>query len=147
MHGVWDQVLDGEFVACYKHGFVMECLDGVWRRFYPRIFTYSADYPEKYADNLHSWSATEVGNRVLLATVRNNGNCPCPCCLVKKEDVFKLGQVRDLRNRLSHARSYVGDLIKQGRDFIYRLGYNVAGAAVERLLLEHSWVPTTVIIL
>jgi hypothetical protein len=113
MHGVWAQLLDDEFVACYRHGFVMECLDGVWRRFYPCIFTYSADYPEKYVNNLHSLSATEVGNRVLLATVRNKGNCPCPRCLVRKEDIFKLGQVRDIQNHLSHARSYVGDLIKR----------------------------------
>jgi hypothetical protein len=47
MHNVWDQILDDEFVQTYQHGFTMECLDGVWRRFYPRIFTYSADYPEK----------------------------------------------------------------------------------------------------
>ena len=144
MHGVWDQILDDKFVACYKHGFVMECLDGVWRRFYPRIFTYSADYPEKYVNDLHLLSATKVGNRVLLATVRNKGNWPCPRCLVRKEDIFKLGQVRGIQNRLSRARSYVGDLIKRARDFIYRLGYNVAGAAVERLLLEHSLVPTIV---
>lgn len=51
MHGVWSHVLDDEFVKSYRHGFVMECLDGVWRRFYPRIFTYSADYPEKYVNN------------------------------------------------------------------------------------------------
>ena len=30
MHGVWDQIMDDKFVACYKHGFVMECLDRVW---------------------------------------------------------------------------------------------------------------------
>jgi len=47
MHNVWDQILDDEFVQTYQHGFTMECLDGVWRRFYPRIFTYSADYPKK----------------------------------------------------------------------------------------------------
>jgi hypothetical protein len=47
MHGVWDQLLDDDFVASYRHGFVMDCFDGVSRRFYPRIFTYSADYPEK----------------------------------------------------------------------------------------------------
>ena len=61
---------------------------------------------------------------------------------MRKEDIFKLRQVRDIQNRLSRARSYVGDLIKRARDFIYRLGYNVAGAAVECLLLEHSLVPT-----
>ena len=47
MHGVWGQILDDDFIAAYRHGFVMESLDGVWRRFYPRIFTYAADYPEK----------------------------------------------------------------------------------------------------
>jgi hypothetical protein len=64
---------------------------------------------------------------------------------VKKEDISKLGQVRDMQNRLSRARSYIGDVITRARDFIYKLGLNVAGAAVERLLLEHSWVPTVVI--
>lgn len=48
MHGVWDTLLDAEFLEAYEHGFKMECLDGVWRRFYPRAFTYSGDYPEKY---------------------------------------------------------------------------------------------------
>lgn len=47
MQNVWRQILDDEFIHSYQHGFVMPCLDGVWRRFYPRIFTYSADYPEK----------------------------------------------------------------------------------------------------
>src|SRR6267154_3466186 len=93
---------------------------------------------------IHSIILVETINRVLLATVRNNGNCPCPRCLVKKEDISKLGQVRDMQNRLSRARSYVGDLITRARDFIYKLGLNVAGAAVERLLFEHSWAPTTV---
>ena len=32
----------------YEHGVVIECCDGVKRRFYIRIFAYSADYPEKF---------------------------------------------------------------------------------------------------
>ena len=83
-------------------------------------------------------------DRVLLATVRNRGTCPCPRCLVSKADIHKVGQVRDLRNRLSRARHYVGDAIRLARDFIYKLGQNMAGAAVERLLFDHSWVPTLV---
>jgi hypothetical protein len=63
---------------------------------------------------------------------------------VKKEDISKLGLVRDMQNRLSRARSYVGHLITLARDFIYKKGLNIAGAAVERLLVEHSWVPTAV---
>lgn len=43
----WRIILDDEFLHAYEHGIVMECGDGLARRFYPRIFTYSADYPEK----------------------------------------------------------------------------------------------------
>lgn len=46
-HEQWKVLLDEEFVNAYKHGVVITCCDGVKRRFYPRIFTYSADYPEK----------------------------------------------------------------------------------------------------
>ncbi|KAG6895033.1 hypothetical protein C0992_003455 [Termitomyces sp. T32_za158] len=47
MHSVWQLILDNDFLHAYEHGIVIECLDGVTRRFYPRILTYSADYPEK----------------------------------------------------------------------------------------------------
>jgi len=47
MQEVWNTLLDGDFMAAYKHGFVIQCHDGQSRRFYPRLFTYSADYPEK----------------------------------------------------------------------------------------------------
>jgi hypothetical protein len=39
---------DPEFRHAYVHGIVVECSDGIKRRLYPRFFTYSADYPEKY---------------------------------------------------------------------------------------------------
>jgi hypothetical protein len=46
-HAQWEILLDEEFLAAYKHGILIRCYDGVVRRLYPRIFTYSADYPEK----------------------------------------------------------------------------------------------------
>jgi len=49
-----------------------------------------------------------------------------------------------MQHRLTRARTYVSGLIQQARDFIYKKGLNVAGAAVERLLLDHSWTPTMV---
>lgn len=52
MHSVWSILLDDEFMHAYEHGIVIECPDGIFRRFYPRIFTYSADYPEKYLKHL-----------------------------------------------------------------------------------------------
>jgi hypothetical protein len=47
MQQVWHLMLDDEFVAAYEQGFVSDGVDGIPRRFYPRVFTYSADYPEK----------------------------------------------------------------------------------------------------
>jgi hypothetical protein len=47
MQEVWNILIDDEFIAAYQHGFVAQCHDGQSRRFYPRLFTYSADYPEK----------------------------------------------------------------------------------------------------
>jgi hypothetical protein len=39
---------DPEFQHAYKNGIVVKCIDGIVRRLFLRIFTYSADYPEKY---------------------------------------------------------------------------------------------------
>ncbi|KIK14485.1 hypothetical protein PISMIDRAFT_116981, partial [Pisolithus microcarpus 441] len=47
-HEQWKILLDDNFIAAYKHGIVIICCDGIKQRFYPRIFTYSADYPKKY---------------------------------------------------------------------------------------------------
>jgi len=46
-HAVWSVLLDDDFIEAYKNGIVVKCFDGIYRRVYPRIFTYSADYPEK----------------------------------------------------------------------------------------------------
>lgn len=81
---------------------------------------------------------------MLLATVRDGGVCPCPRCLIPKVDIDKIGHKLDSRYRLTKARQYVGDIIRSARRFIYTLGLNVNGAAVERLLFEHSLVPTRV---
>jgi hypothetical protein len=48
IHKIWTFLLDQDFMYAYEHGIVIYCLDGVLRRIFPRFFTYSADYPEKY---------------------------------------------------------------------------------------------------
>jgi hypothetical protein len=55
-----------------------------------------------------------------------------------------MGQVRDMNHRIQKARSYLWDIVRRARDFIYRLGLPVAGVAVERLLKPFSIVPTIV---
>lgn len=47
MQAIWKLLMDKQFVDAYSHGLAIECADGVVRRVYPRVFTYSADYPEK----------------------------------------------------------------------------------------------------
>ena len=52
-HEQWKTILDDEFTEAYLHGIVIHCVDGVARRFYPRLFIYISDYPEKYASGFH----------------------------------------------------------------------------------------------
>ena len=59
-HAKWKDILDDEFLRAYEHGIVLECGDGVKRRLFPRIFTYSADYPEKYVCIISSSLPTDL---------------------------------------------------------------------------------------
>jgi hypothetical protein len=47
MHAQWEVLLDDEFMEAYEHGVVVTGSDKIKRRHYPRLFTHSADYPEK----------------------------------------------------------------------------------------------------
>ena len=44
-------ILNGEFAEAYRNGIVIEFPDGISRRVFPRFYCYSADYPEKSADD------------------------------------------------------------------------------------------------
>ena len=48
IHEVWKILLNDEFLDVYRNGIMIKCFDGKLHRLFPRIFTYSADYPEKY---------------------------------------------------------------------------------------------------
>jgi hypothetical protein len=46
-HAVWSTILNEEFVAAHKNGVLVTCADKIQRRLYPRVMTYSTDYPER----------------------------------------------------------------------------------------------------
>ncbi|KAJ3559339.1 hypothetical protein NP233_g11288 [Leucocoprinus birnbaumii] len=127
IHAIWSLILDPDFLEAYVHGIVVECADGIMRRLFPRFFTYAADYPEK----------------ILLATIRFLGGCPCPRCTIKKEHIAELGTAADRQRRSqecsdNHQRRFD---INRVRELIFE-GWGVASAAANRILKPLSLVPT-----
>ncbi|KAG8692955.1 hypothetical protein FRC09_010842, partial [Ceratobasidium sp. 395] len=129
MHAVLHELLDAEFLQAWQHGIVIKCADGIWRRVFPRIFTYAADYPE----------------RVLLATVRDKGTCPCPRCLVPMDRVHMMGSRSDMRMRSKGLRRDSvkrQKLIQTAQSLVFKQQKAVDNKEVEALLKPNSWVLT-----
>jgi len=85
--------------------------------------------------------------RVLIATIRDKGGCPCPRCLIPKQYLPGLGTTSDTKlrtERLRYDTTQRREKIIQARDFIYNKGYVVNSKIVDNLLKEESYVPTEV---
>ncbi|KAF7426603.1 hypothetical protein PC9H_008972 [Pleurotus ostreatus] len=131
MQAVWRLLLTAEFVHAFVHGLAIRCFDGIVRLLFPRFFTYSADYPEK----------------VLLATIRYLGGCPCPRCLIAKAKIRNLGMKHDMlaRERLNRIRidsNSIQNRIETARKHLFAFGALVNGTKVDGQLKKDSLVPT-----
>ncbi|KAF8224869.1 hypothetical protein L208DRAFT_1308646 [Tricholoma matsutake] len=84
----WEIILDNEFLEAYEHGIMIMCCNGIRHCFYPHIFTYSADYKEK----------------ILIASIHNLGQRPCPHCLILLDHVANMGMHRDMTQCRTLAR-------------------------------------------
>ncbi|KZT37964.1 hypothetical protein SISSUDRAFT_1129151 [Sistotremastrum suecicum HHB10207 ss-3] len=130
MHAVLKVLFaDPEFRHAYRHGIVLKFPDGEMRRAYLRVITYTGDYPEK----------------VLLATIRQDGFCCCPRCEVEKDEIRLLGTTRDEEIRQEKRRIDTEQrrrLIRKARKLVYEKGYSVNSKKVEDLLRAASLVPT-----
>lgn len=85
--------------------------------------------------------------RVLLATVRDMGECPCPRCLIRKDQIHHIGTKRDRISRASKARvdnQHRQTKVRLARNIIYEKGRVVNSKGVEQLLKSQSLVPTEV---
>lgn len=128
-HAQWEILLDDEFLEAYQHGIVIRCTDGILRRFYPRIFTYSADYPEK----------------VIISSIRDKGRCPCPRCRILLTDIDGLGTADDMKRRLELARTDDASKwqkVQKARHYILKKNYAISSDKVEGQLKELSLTPT-----
>ncbi|PSS31923.1 hypothetical protein PHLCEN_2v2304 [Hermanssonia centrifuga] len=131
MHAIWLLLLDDDFMHAYEHGIVITFADGIARRVFPRIFTYSADYSEK----------------VLLATIRYLATCPCPRCLLPKVDISAVGSKLDLRRRCNLARVDNNErrrVVNLTRTWIFERGLSITSKYINNVLSPRSWVPTRV---
>ena len=97
--------------------------------------------------DLHN-SAHSKGYRVLVATICDMGQCPCPQCTVKKEDLHTLGTTSDTNSRVTKLRDDDDNfqaIVEQARNNIYQNSFALhSKPGVEQFLKEESLVPTLV---
>lgn len=82
--------------------------------------------------------------RVLIASIKDMGSCPCPRCLMPKASFNLLGLFSDMQDRITNLRTYSLTRVVEARKFIYGWGHTVNGSKVQTLLGAGSWVPTIV---
>lgn len=84
---------------------------------------------------------------MLIATLRDKGQHPCPHCLITFEDIPKLGTQGDhnLREELARVDGKLWqDTVKEARRLMYQEGYAINGDKVNDILKSISGVPTIV---
>ena len=149
LHEQWWILLDDEFLEAWQHSIIIMCFNGILQQFYPRIFTCSADYCEKYVrydrDNVEV--AYLLICRILLASIKNLGRCPCPRCLIPLDQIHNLAKPRDMARRVTAPR--VDSVMRRTRvsatrRLIYEKNMQVNCTVVRDLLYETSLVPTSV---
>lgn len=85
--------------------------------------------------------------RVLLAGIRDLGICSCPRCLVKKDEIPRIGMKSDENIRLKKARIDSEERrgnVKKARNAIYRDGFVVNSNTVNQFLKKESLMSTEV---
>ena len=87
-------------------------------------------------------------SRVLIANIKNLGQCPCPRCAIRLNKVQGLGKPTDIQRR-TDVRKPTGKLfrtVRKARKVIYK-GYKVSGTHVDNLLGGLSRAPNTVCVM
>lgn len=149
MQAIWKLLLDDDIVEAYKNGVLIHCADSITRRVFPRFFSYSANYPEKYVSHNDCWYLLTLlysQSRVLLACVKFLGECPCPCCLVKKADLLDVGKSGDMVTRMTQTQvnnKAYQSLIRKARQAIFKRK-GLSSKAGSNLLKDASLVPIQV---
>ena len=141
-------IQDPEFLDAYVNGMIVDCIDGVRRRLFPRFFTYSADYPEKFVFLVSVPINFDLStNRVMIVTIKDFGACPCPRCTISIEQISAMGREDDRKRREELCRrddTERRERVEEARANLYDKGYAITGDWVDGLLKDCSMVPTKV---
>lgn len=92
-------------------------------------------------------TSVDIYYRVLLASIRDKGKCPCPGCLLPKDKIPGLGSASDRRTRKTKAREYNDQHrrnVETARKIIYEDGYAVTSKTLDPFLARESLVATDV---
>ena len=96
VHAIWSLLLDDDFINAYIFGIIILCADGIERCLFPRFFTYSVDYPEKYISLLPViYVNLYIHYRIILSTIKFFRECLCPLCTCVRKKVQDLGTKAD----------------------------------------------------
>lgn len=88
-----------------------------------------------------------ISFRILIASIRDKGQCPCPRCLTPFAEVEKIGTPEDMERRLRLTRladDTYREKVKRARNLIYKKNHAVSSDEVEKLLQSTSLTPTNV---
>ncbi|CDO74660.1 hypothetical protein BN946_scf184832.g4 [Trametes cinnabarina] len=127
MQRIWLLLLDDDFLDAYENGILVTCGDGITRRIFPHILTYSADYPEK----------------ILLTALKPLSKHPCPRCLVPKDELCEAGTPDDMHARRENARADTPAVqrdIKRARKLLFK-GASLGSKRIQMLLDSRSLNP------
>ncbi|THU84721.1 hypothetical protein K435DRAFT_687006 [Dendrothele bispora CBS 962.96] len=129
VHVILAFIFSPSFREAYLNGVEVQCIDGILRRLFPRLFSYSADYVEK----------------VLLAAMMFLSEYPCPACMIQKHQISQIGTIPDM-NRLTR-KPRVDSVERQrkvqsARNLIFHEGYAVKSPKVLGSLKVGSYTPT-----
>ena len=96
---------------------------------------------------LHCTTSSDDFLRILIASIRNLGTCPCPRCCIPLNCVYQTGMPGDRNRRTTLARvddARRQNLVVAARRIIYEKHYQINSKAVEDLLRNESLTPNVV---
>jgi hypothetical protein len=139
VQAIWQILLSVGFMVEYCHRIMMECADGIMRRFFLCFFFSTELIIQRSLFILFvlMLELTIPHCRTILACIKYLGNYPCPRCLISKADISKLGTKRDRKVRNSKEcmdNENQQSKIQLVQDWIYKGGSGIVSAAVERIL-------------